>query len=147
MAVAVLVVWCGGVRLSILTAQTSSATPGAIRTYSTISSIGIEWDIVGDADHDATAVVEFRVAGTTAWRSALPLVRVDYNGSNMLAGSILFLSPNGIAIQVQDDRSIGHRPQHDCVSADEFENRAMTATASLACKWGERPASQPITAD
>ena len=24
----------------------------------------------------------------------MPLVRVDYNGSNMLAGSILFLSPN-----------------------------------------------------
>ena len=38
--------------------------------------------------------MEFRVAGTTAWRSALSLVRVDYNGSNMLAGSILFLSPN-----------------------------------------------------
>lgn len=38
--------------------------------------------------------VEFRVAGTAAWQSALPLVRVDYNGSNMLAGSMLFLSPN-----------------------------------------------------
>ena len=41
-----------------------------------------------------TASVEFRVGGTTAWRPALPLVRVDYNGSNMLAGSILFLNPN-----------------------------------------------------
>ena len=72
----------------------AATSPGAIRTYSTISSIGIEWDIAGDADHDATAAVEFRVAGTSAWRPALPLVRVDYNGSNMLAGSILFLSPN-----------------------------------------------------
>ena len=94
MAVTVLVVLCGGGRLSILTAQASGATPGAMRTYSTISSIGIEWDIAGDTDHDATAAVEFRVSGTTAWRPALPLVRVDYNGSNMLAGSILFLSPN-----------------------------------------------------
>jgi len=91
-AVAVLWVLCSGVRPSILTAQSNGATPGAIRTYSTISSIGVEWDIVGDADHDATATVEFRVAGTTAWRSALPLVRVDYNGSNRLAGSVLFLT-------------------------------------------------------
>src|SRR5207244_4895529 len=37
---------------------------------------------------------EFRIAGAAGWRPALPLVRVDYNGSNMLAGSILFLSPN-----------------------------------------------------
>ena len=93
-AVGVLVVLCSGVRPPILTAQSNGTTPGAIRTYSTISSIGVEWDIVGDADHDATAAVEFRVAGTAAWRPALPLVRVDYNGSNMLAGSILFLSPN-----------------------------------------------------
>jgi hypothetical protein len=90
----VLVALYCGARPSILTAQTNGGTPGAIRTYSTISSIGIEWGLVGDADHDATVAVEFRVAGTTAWQSAMPLVRVDYNGSNMLAGSILFLSQN-----------------------------------------------------
>src|SRR5947207_11188654 len=92
--IAVLLVLGSGGRQSILTAQSTGTAPGAIRTYSTISSIGIEWDIVGDADHDATAAVEFRVAGTAPWRLALPLVRVDYNGANMLAGSILFLSPN-----------------------------------------------------
>ncbi len=95
-AVAALVVVYSGVRQSILTAQASGTTPGAIRTYSTISSIGIEWDIVGDADHDAAVAVEFRVAGSVAWRPALPLVRVDYNGSNMLAGSVLFLSPSAV---------------------------------------------------
>lgn len=68
--------------------------PGVIQAYSTITSIGVEWDIVGDADHDATATVQYRAAGTAVWRSALPLVRVDYNGSNQLAGSILFLSPD-----------------------------------------------------
>src|SRR5207244_11400261 len=78
----------------ILTAQSNGTTAGAMRTYATISSIGVEWDVVGDADHDATAAVEFRIAGTAGWRSALPIVRVDYNGTSMLAGSILFLSPN-----------------------------------------------------
>ncbi len=78
-----------------LEAQTADATsPGASRSYSTIYSIGIEWDILGDADHDATAAVEFRASATTTWRPALPLVRVDVNGANRLAGSVLFLNPN-----------------------------------------------------
>ena len=77
-----------------LTAQSSDTTPGAIRTYSTITSIGIEWPIVGDADRDATAAVEFRATASTAWQPAQPLVRVQYNGANMLAGSILFLEAN-----------------------------------------------------
>jgi hypothetical protein len=79
---------------AILTAQSNASASGTLRSYSTISSIGLEWDLVGDADHDAAAAVEFREAGTAAWRSALPLVRVDYDGSNMLAGSILFLDPD-----------------------------------------------------
>jgi hypothetical protein len=87
------IVW-GGVRPAVLTAQSNAATPGAIRSYSTISSIGVEWTIGGDADHDAAAAVDFRVAGTSSWRAALPLVRVDYNGANMLAGSVLFLNAN-----------------------------------------------------
>ena len=77
---------------AVLQAQASGSTPGAIRAYSTITSIGIEWDIVGDANHNASASVEYRVAGTTAWRTAMPLVRVDYNGANMLAGSVMFLA-------------------------------------------------------
>ncbi len=83
-----------GGRPAFLTAQSSGTTPGTIRSYSTITSIGIEWPIVGDADHDATAAVEFRATGSAGWQPALPLVRVDYNGANMLAGSILFLDPN-----------------------------------------------------
>ena len=93
-AAAGLLFLCSGIHPATLIAQSNGATPGAIRTYSTISSIGVEWTVTGDADHDATASVEFRTAGSAAWRPALPLVRVDYNGSNMLAGSILFLSPN-----------------------------------------------------
>jgi hypothetical protein len=93
-AVSGLLVLHSGVRPAVLTAQSNGATPGTIRTYSTISSIGVEWNVIGDADHDARVSVEFRAAGTAAWRPALPLVRVDYNGSNLLAGSILFLFPN-----------------------------------------------------
>jgi Right handed beta helix region/Fibronectin type III domain len=73
-------------------AQTPS-TPGASRIYSTIYSVGVEWDIAGDDNHDASATVQYRVQGAGSWTAALPLVRIDYNGANMLAGSILFLTP------------------------------------------------------
>jgi hypothetical protein len=93
-AVVVLLLFWSGAHRAIVTAQTNATTPGAVRSYSTITSIGVEWTIAGDADHDAAAEVEFRAAGTQAWRAAMPLVRVDYNGANMLAGSVLFVSPN-----------------------------------------------------
>jgi hypothetical protein len=72
---------------------TDAATPGTLRSYSTIYSIGLEWDLLNDLDHDAAATVQYRVSGATVWTSALPLVRVDFNGVNMLAGSVLSLAP------------------------------------------------------
>lgn len=78
--------------------------PVELRTYSTVYSIGLEWDIEGDANHNARCFVKYRVVGTDEWKPALPLLRVDYRGwwlnnlqadrhYNMLAGSILFLAP------------------------------------------------------
>jgi hypothetical protein len=80
------------VGVSDLSAQTA-VTPGTSLSYSTIYSIGIEWKVSGDTNHDAAASVDYRIQGTAAWTAALPLVRVDANGANMLAGSILFLTP------------------------------------------------------
>jgi hypothetical protein len=74
-------------------AQTEAVTPGALRAYSTIYSIGVEWDVLNDIDHDARVLVDYRLEGAATWSSGLPLMRIDYNGSNQLAGSLLFLSP------------------------------------------------------
>lgn len=78
--------------------------PGPLRTYATIHSIGIEWDIAGDANHNAACRVTFRPQGSASWKAALPLFRVDFFGwyaqtkadraYNMLAGSILLLEPD-----------------------------------------------------
>jgi hypothetical protein len=68
--------------------------PGEFRSYGTLQSLGFEWDLSGDANHDATASVRYRVAGAAAWHPALPLMRVDLDGQNMLAGSVLFLEPS-----------------------------------------------------
>jgi hypothetical protein len=64
---------------------TDPITPGALRSYSTVYSIGIEWDVANDTDHDAAATVDFKVQGTAIWRPALPLVRIDDTVVNRLA--------------------------------------------------------------
>src|SRR3954466_10962871 len=71
----------------------SSTTPSTLTTYSTIYSIGVEWQIVGDGNHNAQVSVDYRVQGTSIWLAALPLVRIDNVDANMLAGSVLFLTP------------------------------------------------------
>ena len=78
---------------SLASAQSTGVVPGNLRAYSTIHSIGLEWHVTGDGNHNASATVEYRAQGSEAWRDALPLVRVDNNGANMLAGSVLFLEP------------------------------------------------------
>jgi hypothetical protein len=72
-------------------ADTETYLPGELRTYSTISSIGIEWDVTGDSNHNAACNTKYRVKGGGSWKDALSLFRVDYNGYNMFAGSVLFL--------------------------------------------------------
>jgi hypothetical protein len=71
----------------------------------TLLNLGFEWAIEGDANRNATVEVRFRKAGTTAWRPALPLLRIggerihreQYNMSYTVphgfAGSILNLEP------------------------------------------------------
>jgi hypothetical protein len=73
--------------------------------HPTLLNAGFEWAITGDANRNATVSVQFRAAGETAWRNALPLVRIggeniyrrrenlDYIVPDGFAGSILNLSP------------------------------------------------------
>lgn len=73
-----------------------STTPGELNIHSTLCSIGIEWNISGDDNYNAQCTVQYRIQGTSSWKNFLPLYRVDYNGANTLAGSILFLEPETI---------------------------------------------------
>lgn len=81
-----------------------AATPGALKSYSTLHSLGFEWDLGGgDTNHNATCKTQYRRTDETTWHEALPLFRVMYAGwyadrearakYNMFAGSILFLRP------------------------------------------------------
>ncbi len=72
----------------------AQTTTGAFQKYSTVKSIGFEWNISGDTNHNAQCLVQYRINGTTTWFDAQPLFRVDFQSYNMLAGSILFLDEN-----------------------------------------------------
>jgi hypothetical protein len=73
--------------------------------HPTLVSLGFEWKIQGDANRNATVAVQFRAVGESAWREALPLVRIggenvyrrrenlDYTVPDGFAGSILNLQP------------------------------------------------------
>jgi hypothetical protein len=71
----------------------------------TLLNLGFEWSIEGDENRNATVAVKYRATGETAWREALPLVRIggenvyrrrenlDYTVPQGFAGSILNLKP------------------------------------------------------
>ncbi len=77
-----------------------AATPGQISSEATLRSVGIEWPLTGDDNHDASCAVDYRVQGSPQWSQALPLLRVDYEGANTLAGSILFLEPGAHCVRL-----------------------------------------------
>jgi hypothetical protein len=51
---------------AVAQAQIASVTAGALQASSTIQSIGLEWRVLNDADHDAVATVDYRPSGSSA---------------------------------------------------------------------------------
>lgn len=90
---------------STLTASAQNATQAGtfVVEHPTLLNLGFEWSIGGDANRNATVSVQYRAVGDTAWRNALPLVRIggesiyrrrenfDYTVPDGFAGSILNL--------------------------------------------------------
>src|SRR6187200_411853 len=84
-------------------------TPGTVVQAGTVvveppttGAVGVEWRIEGDSNRNASVAVAWRRAGETAWRDALPLLRLQneevqqgasfhYVAPNMFAGSIISL--------------------------------------------------------
>ncbi len=86
-------------------AQNSTEAGRFVVEHPTLVNLGFEWAIRGDQNRNASVAVEFRAAGETAWRKALPLVRIggesvyrrrenlDYTVPDGFAGSILNVRP------------------------------------------------------
>src|SRR5262245_299125 len=83
----------------------AQVTPGELVVeHPTLINLGFEWHIDGDANRNAKVDVSYRKQGETAWRTAMPLVRLMGEQTwqpnvfnvilpNMFAGSILDLEP------------------------------------------------------
>jgi hypothetical protein len=86
-------------------AQNGTSTGRFTVEHPTLLNLGFEWEIAGDANRNAAVAVNYRAAGESAWRQALPLVRMggervfrkteglDYTVPDGFAGSILNLQP------------------------------------------------------
>ncbi len=73
--------------------------------HPTLQNLGFEWALAGDENRNATVAVQYRPVGESAWRNALPLLRIggenvyrrrenlDYTVPQGFAGSILNLQP------------------------------------------------------
>ncbi len=92
-------------------AQTTPPSPNVVTAGEllveppTLINLGFEWFIQGDANRNARVDVSYRKHGDTAWKPALPLLRlggeriyaesrVDVVAPNMFAGSVLDLQPD-----------------------------------------------------
>ena len=84
-----------------------AVTPGRfVVERPTLICLGFEWQIDGDENRNASVEVSFRKSGESAWKQALPLLRMggekvyrrdlglDYTVPDMFAGSILDLEPD-----------------------------------------------------
>jgi len=84
----------------------NSTKPGQFHVeHPTLLNRGFEWAIDGDANRNSAVDVRFRKVGTSAWRPALPLLRIggervyrdqykmSYTVPDGFAGSILNLEP------------------------------------------------------
>jgi hypothetical protein len=90
---------------ALLHAQNATTAGHFHVEHPTLLNLGFEWPITGDANRNAQVAVQYRRVGETAWRKALPLLRIggekvgrarenlDYTVPDGFAGSILNLQP------------------------------------------------------
>jgi len=92
-------------------APAAAATAGSVTAGEfivdppTLINLGFEWFVQGDDNRNASVDVSYRKQGTTDWKQALPMLRlqgerikqgdqIDVISPNMFAGSILDLESN-----------------------------------------------------
>jgi hypothetical protein len=90
-----------------LAAAGNAVQPGRLNVEpATLICLGFDWPITGDENRNAAVEARYRKAGDTAWKEALPLLRMggervfrvaeqlDYTVPDAFAGSIIDLDPD-----------------------------------------------------
>src|SRR4051812_8378894 len=64
-------------RAAVLQPPANAVTAGAFTIEpATLICLGFDWDVSGDANHNASVKVSYRAAGQTAWSDGMPLLRM-----------------------------------------------------------------------
>lgn len=126
-------------------AAANQVTPGEfVVEHPTLINLGFEWHIDGDANRNASVDVTFRKQGDTAWRKALPLLRLQgeqtYSANtwnlvapNAFMGSILDLEPDtAYEVKMQMSDPDGVREQGS--GNGDQRSRSGTATKTVTVK-------------
>ncbi|MEP7362839.1 MAG: hypothetical protein ABI972_06255 [Acidobacteriota bacterium] len=88
--------------LALLLAATiyaqDATTPGRFHVeHPTLENLGFEWAITGDANRNAAVAVQYRAAGESAWRNALPLLRIGGEQVGRDRENLKYIVPEGFA--------------------------------------------------
>jgi len=76
----------------------NGTTPGRFHVeHPTLHNLGFEWAIAGDANRNATVAVQYRAAGESAWRNALPLLRIGGEQVGRDRENLKYIVPDGFA--------------------------------------------------
>jgi parallel beta-helix repeat protein len=110
-------------------AAQNGSTAGTLELYPTLQNVGLRLAYTGDANLNATARVEWRPQGETAWRAGVSLTRIT--GSRW-AGSVFWLNPD----TPYDVRAIIEDPDGGGSATGTVRTRTrFSATASGATYW------------
>src|SRR5438477_94312 len=88
--------------LAALGADTENNTVAGkfVVEHPTLLNLGFEWEIRGDANRNATVAVQFRAAGESGWRQALPLVRIGGENVYRRRENLDYTVPEGVAVSI-----------------------------------------------
>ena len=113
----VLAFWLLAIVPAVASADDATISGELIVEPPTLVSLGFEWMIEGDDNHNASATVRCAADGSETWITGPPMLRVggerinenalQYTTPNMLAGSVFDLTPDTdyeTVLQIEDAR-------------------------------------------
>lgn len=114
--------------LSVLSARAvaaeDKAKPGEFITEpATLISLGFEWRIEADDNHNARVEVSYRKQGEQAWKAGAPLLRIGNERIN--ENALQYVTPNGFAGSVFDvEPATAYEARFALSDPDSVEGRA-----------------------
>jgi len=82
---------------ALLCAQNSTTAGRFYVEHPTLLNLGFEWSISGDDNRNAQVAVQYRRSGESAWRNALPMLRIGGENVGRDAENLHYTVPHGFA--------------------------------------------------